>query len=106
MKWRIWVFFIQVRYGQAIDGYFSASRDKEIRMWKAGHQDPVLHFSGHELVVNGITLNQGTSRFCIFHDSRMINRDIFNEMKFINIKYFAKYCPFMPTEYPCFGLRM
>ena len=71
-------------------------------MWKVGCQDSVLHFTGHELVVTGLTLNQGTSGFCILHDSCVIDRDIFNEMKLINIKQFAKYCPFISAEYPCF----
>ena len=49
----------QVAYGPQVESYFSGSRDKRVCMWQAGQEEPVLTFSGHELVVTGLTLNNG-----------------------------------------------
>ena len=38
---------------------YSSSRDKTIKAWHQGKNDPLLTFEGHRLVVTAIDLNDG-----------------------------------------------
>lgn len=48
----------KVAYSPITDVYFSASRDKTVKIWKRGETFPVCQCIGHELVVTGVTVNK------------------------------------------------
>ena len=49
-------------YGASCGGIFSASRDKSVKLWHRGNPQYVREYTGHDLVVSAIHVNQGKIR--------------------------------------------